>query len=470
METTYKVRIWKIDVYKGKRKSTFTVRWSVNGEEKRSPHGTLPLAEAFRSSLITAASKGEVFDVASGLPVSLLKAMKTGKSWFEFAIEYADRRWPKTSASQRKNTAQVLMMVTVALCGGFPDEFQPVRVRTALRDWAYNKDRRESAPADVVDIIEWTKRNSPSMLAWTDTEVITAALDAIGTLLNGKPAAKSSIRRDRSILHHVLRTAVERNLIAVHPFTLVQIDKVRSSRAIDKRSLLNHTQCKSMLAWIEARPRNGRCLHAFLAVIYYAGLRPEEAVVLCPADLTLPDEGWGEILAHDPAPEIGRRWTDSGKTRDERRQLKGRDCGETRPVPAHPALVRILRAWIASPSPHPSRTAKPLAPGDRLFRGEHGGDLAAIVYRRNWRAAREAVLTPEQVNSPLGQRVYVLRHVCLTTQLNSGVPPAQVAEWAGNSVAVLLSTYVNCIRGSEDELKQRILDALPDDEPAEDNK
>jgi hypothetical protein len=32
---------------------------------------------------------------------------------------------------------------------------------------------------------------------------------------------------------------------------------------------------------------------------------------------------------------------------------------------------------------------------------------------------------------PLGGRVYDLRHACLTTWLNNGVPPAQVAEWAG---------------------------------------
>jgi integrase len=36
---------------------------------------------------------------------------------------------------------------------------------------------------------------------------------------------------------------------------------------------------------------------------------------------------------------------------------------------------------------------------------------------------------------------YNLRHTCLTTWLNNGIPPAQVAEWTGNSVSVLLATF-----------------------------
>lgn len=45
---------------------------------------------------------------------------------------------------------------------------------------------------------------------------------------------------------------------------------------------------------------------------------------------------------------------------------------------------------------------------------------------------------------------------CLTTWLNHGIPLAQVAEWAGNSVPVLLSTYARCITGQTIELQQRI--------------
>lgn len=64
-----------------------------------------------------------------------------------------------------------------------------------------------------------------------------------------------------------------------------------------------------------------------------------------------------------------------------------------------------------------------------------------------------AVLPEHEFTSPVGKRVYGLRHACLTTWLDNGIPPAQVAEWAGNSVPVLLSAYARCITGQIAELQ-----------------
>jgi hypothetical protein len=35
------------------------------------------------------------------------------------------------------------------------------------------------------------------------------------------------------------------------------------------------------------------------------------------------------------------------------------------------------------------------------------------------------------------------------------MPPTQVAEWAGHSVAMLLRVYAKCISGQEDAARQR---------------
>ncbi|MFI2200900.1 hypothetical protein ACH47Z_09015 [Streptomyces sp. NPDC020192] len=48
------------------------------------------------------------------------------------------------------------------------------------------------------------------------------------------------------------------------------------------------------------------------------------------------------------------------------------------------------------------------------------------------------------------------RNTRLTKWLNDGIPPAQVAEWAGNSVAVLLATYARCVDGQLPDLKRRL--------------
>ncbi|MGW5461858.1 hypothetical protein [Streptomyces sp. NPDC003996] len=113
----------------------------------------------------------------------------------------------------------------------------------------------------------------------------------------------------------------------------------------------------------------------------------------------------------------------------------------------HPALTRILRQRIED---------EQLQPGDLLLQGEPGGILAGSVIRRAWRSARKAVQPPYAYDSPTGHHVYDNRNTRLTKWLNDGIPPAQVAEWAGNSVAVLLATYARCIDGQLPDLKRRL--------------
>ena len=199
--------------------------------------------------------------------------------------------------------------------------------------------------------------------------------------------------------------------------------------------------------------------------MYYAGLRPEEVSALHVRDVVLPDTGWGEGTVSEPTPEIGRQWTDSGQNRDRRRQNKGREVGDIRHVPLHPDLVADLRAHIKE---------NELRPGDLLFTGSRSlKALPGITIRRNWSAARLDVLGEDIINEHgqpdrvvrtlTGKRIYDLRHTCLTNWLNSGTPPAQVAEWAGNSVTVLLATYVKCISGQTAAYLSRIEEALAED-------
>ncbi|WP_327748887.1 site-specific integrase [Streptomyces europaeiscabiei] len=230
---------------------------------------------------------------------------------------------------------------------------------------------------------------------------------------------------------------------------------------MDKRSLLNADQAAALLGWIRNRPRGGQRLHAFFATLYYCALRPEEAIAMRVQDVTLPgpDGGdqWCELLIHTATPEVGKQWTDTGEIHEER-DLKGRAEGETRTVPGHPALTRILRQHIED---------EQLKPGDLLFQGETGGILAGSVIRRAWRSARKAVLLPHVFDSPTGRRVYDNRHTRLTKWLNDGIPPAQVAEWAGNSVPVLLATYARCVEGQLPDLKRRLEAAGDLPEPAD---
>jgi len=79
---------------------------------------------------------------------------------------------------------------------------------------------------------------------------------------------------------------------------------------------------------------------------------------------------------------------------------------------------------------------------------------------RVWDIARAAAFTDVEYASPLARRPYDLRHAAPSTWLNAGVPPTQVAEWAGHSVMVLLRVYAKCIYGQEEMATQRIDAAL----------
>jgi hypothetical protein len=47
----------------------------------------------------------------------------------------------------------------------------------------------------------------------------------------------------------------------------------------------------------------------------------------------------------------------------------------------------------------------------------------------------------------------------VSTWLNATGDPAQVAEWAGHTVNVLLQVYAKCISGRQAAAKRRIYDA-----------
>ncbi|MGW5420691.1 tyrosine-type recombinase/integrase [Streptomyces sp. NPDC003943] len=452
MDTTYDVKFWKTSVYVGKTKTTYTVRWILEGEEWRKPFNNVALADSFRSGLVSAARKGEAFSLSTGLPVSY-QSRAAGVKWYDFAIQFVDQLWERTSANNRRNVAKALTPVTIALLRSQPTAFKGVDVRRALREYAFNTLRRDEAPPEVAVVLRWVQRNSLAMSAWEDEDTVETALRAAGTKLDGTPVAASSARRTKRVLNVLFEYAVKKKVLKANPLPkgkATNTTAAKTSSAVDKRALLNSEQAADLLGWVYARPRGGRRLHTFFATMYYAGARPEEVVAIDVGDVRLPapdaEDQWGELLLHTAHPEVGKRWTDTGEVR-EKRGLKARAADDTRTVPCRPALTRILRAHIEKEG---------LKPGDLLMQGEKGGDLAGSVIRRAWRRARKEVLTPYEFGTPLGRRVYDLRHTCLTNWLNAGVPAATVAEWAGNSVPVLLTTYARCIDGQLDDLKKRI--------------
>jgi hypothetical protein len=164
---------------------------------------------------------------------------------------------------------------------------------------------------------------------------------------------------------------------------------------VEARCVPNPAQARHLLASAKITPRSGERLYAFFACLYFAGLRPEEAVNLRQKDLELPTCGWDWIVLTAAAPDAGSAWTDDGAQRQQR-QLKHRAVGETRRVPCPPELVTILREHLEKFGTDTE---------SRFFQGERGGELATVTYTRLWRRARITALgEAKAATSPLARR------------------------------------------------------------------
>jgi len=457
---TFDVRIWAVRKNTSSKKSSYQVRWVVAGQVCYETFRTKALAEGFRAKLITASREGEPFDTTTGLPEALSGPRQSELTWYEFAQMYTAMKWPDVSAKQRDSMSETLTAVTMALVGERPGRPADEVLWRALRRWAFvpgTGNGQPDMPAREAVALTWVGKTSLPLSALKDPVTMRAALDALKVKKDGTAAAAETVRRKRAVLFNVLGYAVERGEFVDNPIKAIEWRRMKVTKTVDRRVVVNPRQTRELLTAVTYvgtyHRARGRRLAAMFACMYYAGLRPAEAVGLRESDCHLPDQGWGRLILAKTRPSAGKRWTDSREVHDSR-GLKNRPKDDTRIVPIPPELVTILTEHI---------TEFGIAADGRLFRSEQGAVVSSSTYFRVWAQARTLALTPAQVASPMAQRPYDLRHAALSTWLNAGVDPTEVAERAGNSVEVLLSRYAKCLDGRTEIINRRIHAALQDD-------
>ncbi len=311
-------------------------------------------------------------------------------------------------------------------------------------------------PPEVRTALAWVRRSSLPLAALSDDKTLREVLDLLATKLDGTPAAPDYLDRRRRVFYNILRYAVRLGRLPDNPLDTTEWEPPDSAvEEINPRVVASAGQVRELLTAVSyVGPRRGQRLVAFFACLYFAMLRPSEASGLHGDDCDLPGAGWGHLTLSRTLPAVGKRWTDDGIGHEDR-GLKNRPRRAVRIVPIPPELVAILRDHIDRYGP---------APDGRLFRSETGGMLYPSSYRYVWQHARPLALTPALAASPLARRPYDLRHGGVSLRLNAGVPPTQVAEWAGHSVEVLLTIYAKCIIGRDQVWFGRIEQALDDED------
>jgi site-specific recombinase XerD len=459
--TTYDVRVYRTDVYKGAKVTTYRVRWKTGHQLWREGFRNAALADSFRSSLLTAARKGEPFSLTTGQPVSWSRDEST-LTWYDLTLDYTAAKWPYAAPNHRKSIAEALTDATEAMLANDNPPYQIEDIRRALRTWAFS-DRLRGAtepPEDLAAIVRWLQDATLPVAdlgrPGTGATRCRMLLSRLSRKQDGTAAAANTANRKRAVLNNLMQYAVEVGALPANPLKAIKWTRPRTLKTVDPRTVVNSDQARRLLAAVGQQGERGQRMVAFFGCMYYAALRPEEAVELRPENLaSLPDHGWGEMILTNSEPRSGTWWTDSGSAR-QRRELKHRPRGETRPVPIHPDLAALLREHLKKYRP---------GPDGRIFTGPRGGIFNDRAYLKVFHQARAAAFTGQEAASLLARRPYDLRHAAVSTWLNAGVPAPQVADWAGHSVDVLLRVYAKCISGQQYEAKRRIEDAMrPRDE------
>ncbi|MFC4899998.1 tyrosine-type recombinase/integrase [Streptosporangium amethystogenes subsp. fukuiense] len=300
-------------------------------------------------------------------------------------------------------------------------------------------------------MLRWMEAASLSLAALQEPRIVRTALDAVTLTFDGKVASVNSVRRKRSVLHHLIETAVELRELPSNLLDTIKWKPPKATDAVDPRTVVNSAQARTLLAVLSSIGwTRGPWTAAMFACMYYAELRPEKAPAICRQNCELPEQGWGRLTLEKARPQVNKRWTNSRETHDER-GLKHRARDNTREIPIPPILVTILREHIEK---HGAER------GGRLFRTSKGRTFSSSAYSTVWQETRRLAFTVEQIASPLAALPYDLRHAAVSLWLNAGVPPTEVAQRAGHGMDVLLRVHAKCIEGQRAHANGQISRAL----------
>jgi site-specific recombinase XerC len=228
-------------------------------------------------------------------------------NWLVFAREYVAMKWPKIAPNSRRNTARALTNATLALVTGDRGRPADADLRKALTAWAFNlrTSSTDTPPDHIARALTWLERNTRDVGDLEKPAVARAVLDALTVTNTGAVAAAATVQRQRGVVVNLAEYAVERRLLAQNPITSLSWKAPRTVQSVDRRVVVNPDQARALLDAVAAAKPSGDRLVAFFGAMYYAALRPGEAAMLRNSNISLPADGWGELLLESSTPEAG---------------------------------------------------------------------------------------------------------------------------------------------------------------------
>lgn len=490
MTTSRDVVFYTIQTVKGASRRPHRFRWRVGkGTKPFSEYFAEPgAAEGRRDEFKYWLGKGVEFDMVTGLPLPILAEVQARQEAEAAAAtaaaltdrsnlclwqarEFAAAMWDSSSGNYRAAIAGTLRDFMIAILPERPSWLGAKELNRALANYAFNPTEdlttlREDDPLGA-DILEWAETNSPAAAALADLEVIRTVLHAFTQCWadrryeQRRQSSADHLNKRRAIFSGFIKHLLVQGVLDDNPLSHPRLGwkpstEMKVIKAVDPREVGNQQQVERMLTAVGYTRDHGPRYVGFFATMYYSMARPEEVVKLTPDHCKLPKQSgkWGEIVFEGAEPWVGSRWSGDG-TSSESRSLKHRGASDTRPVPIPPRGVELIRAHIAE---YPPRT------DGRLFYTPNGRKPRTGVLGQIWQRARRYGQAPKERGGRLLYRPYSLRHSGISLRLYAGVPPVQVAAWAGHTVAELHATYAKVVQGYERRWEEQMETFMNDDD------
>jgi integrase len=411
------------------------VRWRVEGRSQSRAFRTRAEADRYRSLLMQAVTAGESFDLRACLPSSWVERGEAQEvSLFGWVRQWLAEQWPEWQPRTRRSAVEAMtrFLPLVVVVGAPP---APVDLRRYLTGaLPPGGDLTADAACE-----RWVSEHG---LTLNDlTKPILAAVDvALGTGDDGQLLGSRTATRRRTVARACIRRAVQLDLLAADPWPPAPKGRAarkvnRHRRGVDVHSLPDPPTMVEILDAMASHQPGSLLYQQMTAIVYYAGLRPSEVVMLRRRSIVLPDEGlWGRIDVTEADIDF---------------DVPGEPKTGARSVPIPPVLVEQLRSWLSEYAP---------AADDLLFRTRSHSRPSGSNWSRSWRRALERT-------GHSGWRVYDCRHAAATTWLASGAPLGEVARRLGHTVDTLVTTYVGALTGDETITNDRIGAVLAEARP-----
>ncbi len=439
--TTTRVRV-RENQYRKDKPRPYIVRWTVDGRDKSESHPTKGAATKARNALLKAVDEGTKFDTRTGLPV---EAARTS-SCLDLAHKVVAKEWPHAKPRTRQTTVDSLAVVLQELVPPQMHATRPDRrVLVAALKVSLNPKDTRALTVPQQSALRWLEKSSLGVEELTEGLLEDALGRARVKLTSTDLGSRNVANQQRQSLSKLLTHARKGGLLkAAEVQRLPEASKATQQQAnpVDPAEVVAVSRAARLVALVAWAP-----YRVSLSVMLYAGLRPEEVRALKVEDIDLlpagphGDDEWSVIHVRHARPEARKRFTDNGATTQEQDTKTGKE----RHIDIDDVLADLLRPLLVDASGK-RRRGKELLVTTRNGTSVAMSDLAGAYKKARGLWAEGEDRYPSDITMPIP---YSLRHCHATALLNGGMDEAAVAKRLGHSVAVLRSTYQNCLSGAE---------------------